>query len=319
LADPEFAHSSQSPGWPPRACRAKALPDGLPSDFNRVKAGDRPRRREGPMAMRHVQRKLGFVLAASSHGPMIVDRFDFARDGDHLFGVGGEILEFSHFDPDEIELMLAALRLRRKHFGDGVAALDCGANIGVHTLEAAIEMTGWGSIFAIEAQERLFYALAGNIALNNCFNAGAVHAAVAGHDGSMRVPVPDYLRPGSFGSLEMRPRDDGQSIGQPIDYSPDTTKEIRTVKLDSLAAPRCDFIKMDIEGMEVEALGGGREMITRHTPIILVEWVKSPKDELRGLIEGLGYRVLERGRNFVCVHQGDPCLADIRVSGGAVT
>ena len=29
------------------------------------------------------------------------------------------------------------LALRRRHFGDGVIAVDCGANIGVHTVEWA--------------------------------------------------------------------------------------------------------------------------------------------------------------------------------------
>ena len=40
-------------------------------------------------------------------------------------------------------------------------------------------MTGWGIVIAIEAQERIYYALAGNLALNNCFNARAIHAAVS--------------------------------------------------------------------------------------------------------------------------------------------
>ena len=140
--------------------------------------------------MRRVRRKLGFVLAASSHGPLIVDRFDYNRDGDRLFGVGGEILEWSAFDPQEVDLLLALLNYRRQHFGDGVTLLDCGANIGVHTVECAVAMSGWGSVLAIEAQERLYYALAGNIALNNCFNATAIHAAIAGANGQLRVPVP---------------------------------------------------------------------------------------------------------------------------------
>ena len=76
------------------------------------------------------------------------------------------------------------LALRRRHYGEGVLAIDCGANIGVHTIEWAKAMTGWGSVLAIEAQERIYYALAGNIAINNCFNAFAIHAAVSSESGT---------------------------------------------------------------------------------------------------------------------------------------
>lgn len=37
-------------------------------------------------------------------------------------------------------------------------------------------MAGWGAVIGIEAQQSIFYALAGNIAINNCFNAKAVLA-----------------------------------------------------------------------------------------------------------------------------------------------
>ena len=47
--------------------------------------------------------------------------------------------------------------------GDGVVAVDGGANIGVHTIEWATAMTGWGSVIAIEPQERIYYALAGTL------------------------------------------------------------------------------------------------------------------------------------------------------------
>lgn len=64
--------------------------------------------------MRNRRRKIAFVLAASDHGTMIVNRFD-ERNG---IGVGFQIHEDSSFD----------LALRRQYFGDGVMALDCGAN-----------------------------------------------------------------------------------------------------------------------------------------------------------------------------------------------
>ncbi len=257
------------------------------------------------------RRKIGFVLAASNHGPMIVDRFDRHYVAGGLIGVGGNILENGTFDPEEIELVLSLLRYRRRYFGDGVIVVDCGANIGVHTIECAMEMTGWGSVLAIEAQERLFYALAGNIALNNCFNASAMNAAVADEDGTMRVPVPDYLKPGSFGSLELRSRPENEFIGQNIDYSRNAMKEARTVRLDSLALDRVDLLKIDVEGMEAEVLAGAAQSIVKHRPIILVEWIKSPKEQLQGVLRDHGYRVFESGLNLLAIHETDSTLGDV--------
>lgn len=261
--------------------------------------------------MRNVKRKMGFVLSASEHGPLIVDRFDYNRVGDSIYGVGCQILECGAWDAREMEVLLFMLRCRRQYFGDGVVMLDCGANVGVLTVESAIEMTGWGSVLAIEAQERLFYALAGNIALNNCFNARALHAAVAAADGVLRVPQPDYLRASSFGSLELRPRPGNEFIGQDIDYSEAATREVRMLKLDSLALDRVDLIKIDVEGMEAEVLAGAAGLIARHRPSMLIEWIKSPKQELRARIESLGYRVFEGAMNFLAVHPSDGSLAHI--------
>ncbi len=208
--------------------------------------------RTGGITMTNPPRTLGFVLAATEHGSMIVNRFDYHRTAAGAYGVGFNLLQTARYDPVEVSNAVVMLASRRTHFGDGVVAVDCGANIGVHTLEWARLMTGWGSVVAIEAQERIFYALAGNIALNNCFNARAILAAAAATDGTMRVPTPDYLTPGSFGSLELRHADTTEFIGQPIDYGDDKLTEIRTLAIDSLALARLDLLKIDVEGMELE-------------------------------------------------------------------
>jgi FkbM family methyltransferase len=254
---------------------------------------------------------MGFVLAASRHGPLLVPRFDYHSTGGPAFGVGNQILEHGAWDPQEMGVLLFVLRCRRQQFGDGVVLLDCGANIAVLTVEAAVEMTGWGSVLAIEAQARLFYALAGNIALNNCFNARALHAAVAGADGTLRVPVPDYLSAGSYGSLELRARPQTEFIGQAIDYSEAATQPIRMLKLDSLGLDRVDVLKVDVEGMEAEVLLGGLEAIAKCRPIMLVEWIKSSKSQLRSIFESLGYRIFEGGMNLLAVHADDGSLAQI--------
>jgi FkbM family methyltransferase len=264
--------------------------------------------------MRNVGRKLAFVLAASNHGAMIVNRLDYRmREPGHGYGVGYALLESGSHDPVEIELALQLIEARRRFHGDGVVAVDCGANIGVHTIEWAIAMTGWGSVMAIEAQERLYYALAGNIALNNCFNAIAMHAAVSSSMGVLRIPNPDYLTASSFGSLELKPRAENEYIGQPIDYSDEKTVAIPQISLDSLELTRVDLIKLDIEGMELEALEGAQGLIERNRPIVLVETIKTGAPVLRAWLETRGYRAVDAGMNLLAIHRGDPTLSELKI------
>jgi FkbM family methyltransferase len=257
-------------------------------------------------------RKLAFVLASSKHGTMIVNRFDYRMvDAERGYGVGFQILETAGFDLDEVKMALDLINLRRRHHGDGIVAIDCGANIGVHTIEWAAAMTGWGSVLAIEAQERIFYALAGNIAINNCFNAFALHAAVSSEPGTMTIPNPNYLVPSSFGSLELRESAGNEFIGQRIDYTANTVV-IRKLTLDEINLPRVDFIKIDIEGMEVEALEGARQTIDKSLPILLLERIKADGPQLMNWLETRGYKVAQAGINLVAVHKNDKTIADIK-------
>jgi FkbM family methyltransferase len=259
-------------------------------------------------------RKLAFVTAATDHGMMIVNRFDQvilnATDG---YGVSLQLLENASYDPEEVNLLLRVLDLRRRHYGDGVIAIDCGANLGVHTVEWAKHMTQWGAVLAIEAQERIYYALAGNIAINNCFNARATHAAVSSHTDGMKMPVPNYVTPGSFGSLELKHRENTEFIGQAIDYSDAQMVNVPTVTLDSLRLPRIDLIKIDVEGMEIDALKGGVNCIGNLRPMLFIETIKSDKNALGEWLANLGYRTIESGMNFFAIHNTDKAAADIKI------
>jgi FkbM family methyltransferase len=268
----------------------------------------------GENFMRNVGRKLAFVLAASNHGTMIVNRFDYRMTGpDSGVGVGYQLLEAGATDPVGVELGLQLIEARRRVHGAGVVALDCGANIGVHTVEWATAMTGWGSVVAIEAQERIYYALAGNIAINNAFNAIAMHAAVSSEPGIMQIPTPDYLMPSSFGSLELKPRTNTEFIGQPIDYSADKTVAIQKISIDALSLARVDLIKLDIGGMELEALEGAQQTIERSRPIFLVESIKTGAERLRVFLDARGYKVVNAGINVLAIHKSDPVVNELQV------
>jgi FkbM family methyltransferase len=258
-------------------------------------------------------KKRAFVLVNSDHGAMIVNRLDYNTSYDGKFyGVGAQILENGAYDPIEIDLLKDLLHARRRHFGKGMAVLDCGANIGVFTIEIANFMRDWGQIIAIEAQERLFYALAGNLALNNCFNARAIWAAIGNEDGFIDIPEPNYCAPGSFGSFELREALGNEHIGQTIDYSKPTSR-VRMMRIDDVALTRVDLIKLDIEGMEMEALAGAMQTIEHHKPIIFTEMIKVDRKEFSLLLEGLGYRIFSHGvMNVAAVHMSDPTMKSIQ-------
>lgn len=260
-------------------------------------------------------RKLPFILAASDHGTLIVNRFDYHMvDQNHGFGVGLDILNTAAFDRPGVEFAAGLLTLRRRYFGDGVLAIDCGANIGVFTIEWARAMTGWGSVVAIEAQERIYYALAGNIAINNCFNARAILAAVSDKPGVMKIPALDYGRPTSFGSVEIKKREQTEFIGQPLDYSGQATTEVPCITLDSFNLPRADLVKIDVEGMELDVLTGAIDLLKRCTPVLIIEFIKTDKNKLRGLLESIDYGVFEFGMNFIAVHKSDKTINHMQVN-----
>lgn len=253
-----------------------------------------------------------FVLASSDHGPLIVNRFDYnhTHTGD-FYGVGAQIMENGCYDPRDVQSLKDLLMCRRNHFGDGVVALDGGANIGVHSVEWARLMRGWGSVLAVEAQERVFYALAGNLALQNCSNARALWAALADVPGELSIPEPDYTQQGSFGSFELKPRVGTEFIGQPIDYAKPTST-VKQIMIDGLGLERMDLMKLDLEGMEAEALDGARETIERCKPILFVETIKSDRDAISAALRNEGYVVLNNGMNILAIHKTDKTLENVK-------
>jgi FkbM family methyltransferase len=252
---------------------------------------------------------IAFILAATDAGPMIINRFDVYATEAGYFGVGASLLATGKFDQPDIDGLCGLLHLRRKHHGDGVVALDIGANIGTHTLAWAKLMRGWGEVIAVEAQERVYYALCGNICINNLFNAEAICAVAGETTGLMEIPELDHEKPASFGSLELVKCTD-EEIGQ----TPTKTRRVAMLKIDNIVRDhRVDLIKLDIEGMEIGALEGARKTIERCRPALFIEWVKCGEAPLREWLAGTGYVIHQMGANMLCLHIADPIQADVQM------
>lgn len=263
-------------------------------------------------------RPIPFVMVSSDHGTLIVNRNDYHIVGNSGNGVGYQILSNSSYDPSEVGFVLALLKSRKNNFGEGVVALDCGANIGVHTIEWAKTMHEWGSVIAFEAQEKIYYALAGNVAINNCLNATVHLAAVGAECGQIRVPVPNYLVPASFGSLELKMKDGNEFIGQEIDYTDKAMRAVNLISIDSMSLPRVDLIKIDVEGMEVDVLAGAKDTIQSCKPILVIEIIKTDKLAVENFLTELGYQIYPMGINILAVHSSDAVTKNISFNSGVL-
>jgi FkbM family methyltransferase len=269
--------------------------------------------------MNRIRKPAPFVLAATGHGPMIVSTNDYrpaTETEPEIAGEGQQLLRSSLADADVVDLMLDLLDLKARHAGPGVVALDGGAGIGVHTVEWARHMTGWGKVVGFEPQERLYYALCGNIALNNLLNAGAVNAALGGMNGFIDTPVLDHTQPALFGALELRKGARNPPIGQPVKYDEPGGYTVNLLTIDNLECERLDLAKLDLGGMEVEALRGAAATLERCRPILLVEASRSRKGALEEVLNTANYAVFGVGRYLLAAHNEDPALAEVRERAG---
>lgn len=259
-------------------------------------------------------RALPFVLAATDVGTMIVNYLDEHKSANGSYGVGYTLLNSANFEQNELKNCLELLKLRAQYFSSGVLMIDCGANIGVYTVGIAKEIHAMGGgVLAFEAQERIFYALAGNIALNNCFNARAINAALGNplrKDEYLEFSSPDYTKNASFGSLELKQNEKSEFIGQELNSKIKT--RVPLTKLDFFEFSRVDLIKIDVEGMEIELLKGALNTIKKHKPIMQIEIIKSNHEELCAFLTELGYEIFALGMNVLAIYKDDPCLKHIK-------
>jgi hypothetical protein len=81
---------------------------------------------------------------------------------------------------------------------------------------------------------------------------------------------------------------------------------IRMMTIDSMKLSRLDLIKIDVERMEVEVLEGARATVQRFLPIIIVEGLKAPQNEITAVLASYGYEWFTLGLSFLAVHPSDP-------------
>lgn len=169
---------------------------------------------------------------------------------------------------------------------------DVGANIGYYPVRYAAKVR---HVYAFEPVSTTFAVLERNLRANGLENATALRVGLSDADGEAEINLWS-----SSGSNTLYARDvSHESLG---------TETIALAGLDGLVAREQmlppTVMKIDVEGAELPALRGGRELIAAHRPFLIVECVASTcedagyaQEELFAELRRHGYALIGLSEN----------------------
>jgi FkbM family methyltransferase len=171
------------------------------------------------------------------------------------------------FEHEELDFL--AGRLPR-----GLRIVDAGANTGNHTVFFAGAMHA-ETVIPIEPLPRAVAAIRAAVSKNRLANVdlSLLGTAVGAEEGTLRG-IPSVTA--GLGATHF--------VGDPAGSVPLAT-------LDSLVRGRVDFLKIDVEGMEMEALSGAARLVAAQRPTLYVEVLDAAVAHFMAWVDGNGYRV----------------------------
>jgi len=184
-------------------------------------------------------------------GPRVIHRGGLAIESDlSVDDVGGMLYAYGcldYWDERAIRHMLAP----------GSYCFDIGAHIGYYSLRLSKWVGKSGRVFSYEPVPYTYSFLERNLRRNKAANVSVQQAAIGDRDGSVRMAAETGARLGwstiaDSGNLEVR--------------CATVDSEIQRLGLE-----RLDFIKIDVEGFELQALAGAESTIRRMRPKIMFE------------------------------------------------
>lgn len=206
--------------------------------------------------------------------------------------VGTKIGKFIVLPNDLLGKKLISTREYEPHFGlvansiihPGSVCIDCGANLGYHTIKMAQLAGPMGRVFAFEPLRVICQQLGGNIFLNDLENVECFNVALGNKNEIVTMnPVDIHAPDTNIGATKVGSGGENTVM----------------VKLDSFGFQNVSFIKMDVQGYELELLKGASETIDSSRPILFFEtdepYLKTfgtSSEELLNHILGLNYIII---------------------------
>ena len=148
----------------------------------------------------------------------------------------------------------------RKHFNpkEGDVVIDVGAAFGLYTLPSSKQVGQSGKVIAIEAHPKNYEMLNRNVKLNNLTNVTCLNYAVY----STKTKVKIYSN-----YTIMSERVSGKGKEKAKEVNADTLDNI--LEQSGIAAEQVNWIKIDVEGAELEVLKGAHNILSNSKDIAI--------------------------------------------------
>jgi FkbM family methyltransferase len=169
----------------------------------------------------------------------------------------------------------------------GRTIIDIGANNGSFAVDFAHLVGDKGNVYSFEPQRIIFYQLCGNVFMNGIDNVHCYNLAIGNSDTDIQVQKPNYFQNGNvnFGDVKVG-KVEGESVS------------VQQRRLDYFDFNDVVFIKIDVQGYELNVIKGAENTIRKHRPYLFVEFeddllqeAGTSEKELQEKIESLGYVV----------------------------
>ena len=161
----------------------------------------------------------------------------------------------------------STVRAYRALVKPGQTVLDIGANIGAHTLPLAQLVGANGRLIAFEPTAFAYRKCAANVALN-----AVLQSRISLHQ-VMLVETQDQALPSAVYSSW--PLVEGRALHEKHRGQLMETRGARAATLDQIVSDlelsAVHFIKLDVDGYEYPVLSGGRKMLRKFRPPIVLE------------------------------------------------
>jgi len=174
--------------------------------------------------------------------------------------IGLSMREYGEFSEIELSLM-------SKFIMKDDVVFDIGANIGAFTVPFAKKVGELGKVYAFEPQKLIYDILQENINKNKLENVKVFNAGVGIKEEELELNDIDYSKVGNFGGVSFKY--ESSSFTKNIKNK---KYKVEVINLDQLMEiKKCNFIKMDVELMELDILKGGRNFLKKFRPILWIE------------------------------------------------